>query len=72
MTTISKAATRIFLVTLLLSLISGCSERGFYDAVRDTRLHECEYLPMSEQDECRRQVAPPYSEYERERMGESN
>ena len=57
----------LVLLTLLLASVAGCSGRGAYDAVRESRKFECDNLPPSEQKKCLEQLAPPYDEYKRER-----
>ena len=58
---------RLTLMSLLLIGLSGCSSRGAYDAVRESRKFECDNLPPSEQKRCLEQTAPPYDVYRRER-----
>lgn len=60
----------IFVVLATLLLIGACSERGSYQAIRESKAFECQNLPESERARCERQLMPPYDEYERARAEE--
>jgi|GEM_PF-1851701 len=60
----------IFIVVITLLLIGACSERGSYQAVRESKAFECQSLPESERERCERQLMPSYDEYERARAEE--
>lgn len=58
---------KLTLAVGLISVLSACTNQDAYEAVRANRLHECQYLPPSEQEECVRRYDKPYEEYERQR-----
>jgi hypothetical protein len=51
----------------LLLALAGCTNQDAYNAVRENRLHECQYLPPSEQEECVQRYDKTYEEYQRQR-----
>lgn len=60
-----------FVLAAALSL-PACSTQSWYDAVRASRMRECNKLPVADRAECLRRVQPDYDTYERERGGAAN
>lgn len=63
-------ARRSATLLILLATLAACSERGSYQAVRESKAFECQNLPESERARCERQLMPSYEEYERARAEE--
>ena len=49
-------------------LICACSNHGFYETARQTRIQECNRLEETQRDKCMAQNEMSYKEYEQERQ----
>jgi len=58
---------KFILLTLSLVLITGCTQKGTYEAIQHGQKTDCQPLFGDEYDRCMEKYAMPYDEYKRER-----
>ncbi len=59
---------KILVLIALLCLIS-CSKQAWYQSAKDAQAAHCRQGPLAEYDDCIKQSAGSYNEYEKERGG---
>ena len=61
--------TKFFLIVLAVAVftVSGCSNRAVYQNLQLNKKQECRRLPVTEYDDCMRDMEQSYEEYERQR-----
>ncbi|MAD73485.1 MAG: hypothetical protein CML20_01550 [Rheinheimera sp.] len=61
--------TKFFLIALAVGVItvSGCSNKAVYQNLQLNKKQECRRLPVTQYDDCMRDMAQSYEEYERQR-----
>ncbi len=65
-----RAGTVSALYAILLAmLVAGCSQRGWYEGVKQGHRHQCSQVPEAERDECLAQHDESYEEYRQKREG---
>lgn len=56
-------------VVVGMVLVSACTSRQVYENIRQSRLQECDRLPVWRQADCRRRYDTRYYDYEKDRKG---
>jgi hypothetical protein len=54
-------------IMLLLGLLQGCSDRMWYDGLKQGQAIECSKLQGKERDDCQKDTGVSYDQYQRER-----
>lgn len=54
---------------LLAMLVAGCSQRGWYEGVKQGHRHQCSRVPEAAREECLAQHDDSYEEYRQKREG---
>lgn len=62
-----KARACVFLVLLMLT---GCSNRQVYEAIRANRMQQCQALQGAARERCMKPYDKSYDEYQRERRAD--
>lgn len=57
----------ILIVMLSLLLVAGCSNRGWYEGMKNRERVLCNQVPASDYEDCMRQAEGNYNEYEKQR-----
>ena len=52
---------------LLIALTAGCTQRSWYEGVKQSHEHQCNLLPESEREDCLAQHDDHYEDYQRKR-----
>jgi hypothetical protein len=58
-----------FAVIMMLTA-QACTQRAWYEGVKQSHRNECNKAPPSERDECLRNTSGSYDEYQKKRRGE--
>jgi PBP1b-binding outer membrane lipoprotein LpoB len=61
---------KVVLIALagLVFATAGCSNKAAYQNLQLNKKQECRRLPVTEYDDCMREMAQSYEEYERQRQ----
>lgn len=63
-----KLATTIFLLTVSVVTLGGCTSRAWYDGFKEGAKNNCRNQPESERERCLEKLnEKTYEEYEKER-----
>lgn len=57
----------VWLASVFLLLVAGCSSKAVYDNVQYNNFRECNSVPSAQYEECVERSNKSYEEYERER-----
>ena len=66
-----KISTLLLPVLIILST-QGCSREAWYEGLRQGRIHECQKLPDTAQQECLQETNQSYHTYLKERRKVTN
>jgi transcriptional regulator with GAF, ATPase, and Fis domain len=58
------------IVVIMLLTAQACTQRAWYEGVKQSHRNECHKAPPSERDECLRNTSDSYDEYQRKRREE--
>ena len=58
---------RYLFFVLIITYLCSCSHEQIYDSMKNAKRMDCETLPWSQREECLKNLAPDYKEYECER-----
>jgi hypothetical protein len=58
---------QLILLVFVVTLLTACSKKGFYEGFRAGYEYQCSSLPPSQQEACLAKKAGSYEEYIRER-----
>lgn len=60
---------RVWYVLIAVALLAGCSQRGWYEGVKQSHRFQCSQVPQSEREDCLARHEDSYEEYRRRREG---
>ncbi|MDH3712766.1 MAG: hypothetical protein OET44_02835 [Gammaproteobacteria bacterium] len=57
----------IVCATVLLAVTAGCTQRNWYEGVKQSHVHRCNEVPESEREDCLSYHDDNYYDYQRKR-----
>jgi len=58
----------LLVILFVAVVVTGCTNRSFYESSQISRRNECRKLPMSQQEKCLEAANKTFDQYERERQ----
>lgn len=58
----------LLVILFVAVVVTGCTNRGFYESSQISRRNECRKLPIPQQEKCLEAASKTFEQYERERQ----